>query len=188
MPSVVVSSSLSARYAELRQTPSDINEHLPTFVALCEQLDARKVVELGTRSGVSTIAWLYGLEARGHLWSVDLDPAPPLFADDHPGWTFIRGDDLDPGVYTRLPGDVDIVFVDTSHAYDQTLRELNLYRWLVRPGGRIVLHDTALPRPEGVSGPSFPVRRAIDAFCTGEGLRWTDNPACNGLGIIEVRR
>lgn len=183
--SVPDTETLAARYEKACRTPSDIYEHLPTFVALVAELQATAVVELGTRTGVSTIAWLYALEGRGRLWSVDLDVRPDIGNYDH--WTYIRGDDLDPDVYTQLPGSVDIVFVDTSHAYLQTLRELGLYRWLVRPGGRIVLHDTELAAPELVGRqPPFPVKKAIVEWCAAEGLTWTNDERCFGLGQIEI--
>lgn len=180
-----MSDVLELRYQEACATPSDIHQHLPTFVALVEELQATTVVELGTRTGVSTIAWLYALEGRGRLWSVDLDTQPEIGAYDH--WTFIQGDDLDPEVFGALPGGADIVFIDTSHAYLQTLRELALYRWLVRPGGRIVLHDTELYQPELVGPqPPFPVKKAITEWCAQEGLTWTNHEHCFGLGMIEI--
>ena len=98
--------TLEERYNSALATPSDIFEHLPTFVALVEELDATKVIELGTRTGVSTVAWLYALHGRGHLWSVDLDPKPDI--GDYPHWSFVQGDDLAPDIYGNLPGDVDI--------------------------------------------------------------------------------
>lgn len=178
---------LADAYAECCRVPSDIYQHLPRFVELVEQLDATNVIELGTRSGVSTIAWLYALEGRGHLTSVDLDAPPPLGEFDH--WTFIQGDDTDEKVIDQLYGlgPADILFIDTSHHYTHTLAELDIYRDLVRPGGRIVMHDTQLRRPEGSpSRPLFPVRTAIVEFTAEHGLRWTDNPICNGLGEIEI--
>lgn len=177
---------LSVRYEYLCETPSDIYQHLPTFVSLVERLNASHVVELGTRTGVSTIAWLWGLQATGgRLTSVDIDPRPDI---GHWGrWTFIQGDDLDPDVYSRLDP-ADIVFIDTSHIYEHTLSELHLYRWLVKPGGVIVCHDTELPHPIGAPPkPVYPVRTAIEQFCAETGLTWTNDPRCWGLGIIEVR-
>lgn len=180
-----MSSVLAMRYEQARDTPSDIHLHLPTFVALVEELDAKTVVELGTRSGVSTVAWLYALEGRGQLISVDIDPAPEIGAYDH--WTFIQGDDCSLDVWEQVRDlSADIVFIDTSHDYVQTLRELNLYRWVVRPGGRIVLHDTELPHPEGVIGPAFPVKKAIDEFCRENGLEWENHTECWGLGIVQI--
>lgn len=177
--------NLEDAYKQACVTPSDIYQHLPMMVALVGQLDARKVIELGTRGAVSTIAWLYGLaQTEGKLWSVDIDPAPAL-PYDH--WKFVQGDDLDPNVFRELPDSADIVFIDTSHAYQHTLAELNLYRWKVRPGGRIVLHDTELEQPYGLRRqPPFPVRRAVEEFCAAEGFAWQNYTNCNGLGIITV--
>jgi predicted O-methyltransferase YrrM len=174
--------SIADDYKRLCETPSDIYEHLPLFVSLCETLDARTVIELGTRSGVSTVAWLHGLPEDGRLYSVDLDPAPTI---DDERWTFIQGDDLSTEVVEQLPV-ADIVFIDTCHEYEWTLSELNLYRWCVRPGGRIVLHDTELMRPLGVVGPPYPVKRAVMEFtcAVGWNVRWHRN--CWGLAIIEV--
>lgn len=177
-------SNLGEKYDRACATPSDIYLHLPTFVALCESLDAKTVIELGTRGGVSTIAWLYGLERTdGHLYSVDIDPAPEL---THRRWTFLQGNDLDPQIVKQLP-DAEIVFIDTSHDYQQTFAELNVYRWKVKPGGRIVLHDTELAHPYGVATlPRYPVKTAVEEFCNEQGFTWTNHPECFGLGIITL--
>lgn len=176
--------SLAAEYERLCREPSDIGHFLPTLVALVHELNAQHVIELGVRSGVSTIAWLYALETTGgRLTSVDIDPPPP--PPDHPQWRFIQGDDCDPALYGQLEP-ADIVFVDTSHHLEHTRRELSLYKWLVRPGGRIICHDTELAWPEGAprrDGP-FPVRQAIDEFCRVESREWTNDARWPGLGII----
>lgn len=176
---------LELRYQDAAATPSDIYLHLPTFVATVEELDAQVVIELGTRTGVSTVAWLHALESTGgHLWSVDIDAQPDIGTYDH--WTFLRGDDCAETIYSRLPSRADIVFIDTSHAYEHTRMELSLYLWLVRPGGKILLHDTELAHPENTTGAPFPVRRAIEDFCAAEGLTWSNDPQCFGLGCIQI--
>jgi len=79
------------------------------------------------------------------------------------------------------------VFIDTSHWYEQTLAELNLYRAKVRPGGRIVLHDTELPQPLfGPPLPRYPVKTAVEEFCQQERLTWQNHPNCFGLGVISI--
>lgn len=177
--------NLAVSYQHACTTPSDIFEHCPVFVDLVRQLEAQTVIELGTRGGVSTIAWLYGLtETDGHLWSVDIDPAPEF---EHDRWTFIQGDDLSRSVLDQLPDNADIVFIDTSHTYEDTLAELNVYLWKVRAGGKIVLHDTELRRPFGIPDQKpFPVRRAVDLFCAEEALPVEFLANCNGLGIISI--
>ena len=177
---------LAAEYQRLCNTPSDIYLHLPRLRALVEVLDAKTVIELGTRSGVSTIAWLYALsQTGGHLWSVDIDEAPRHI---HLGWSFIQGDDMDPVVFDRLPAQADIVFIDTSHHYQHTLDELRSYVRKVRPGGVIVCHDTELDHPEGApaTDPPFPVKRAIEQFIAETGHEWRNVTECWGLGIIQV--
>ena len=185
MTTAPVIESLARRYELARTTPSDINEHLPTFVSLCEELSAQRVIELGTRSGVSSVGWLHGLaQTGGRLWSVDLDPAPDL-PFEH--WTFLQGNDLDPKIVNKLPDSADVVFVDTSHSYEQTLAELLVYRYKVRPGGVMVLHDTELRQPFGLKRqPDFPVKVAIGEFCREEGLSWKNHINNNGLGIIAI--
>ncbi len=176
--------NLADEYGRLCRTPSDINEHLPTFVALVQRLNAKHVIELGTRSGVSTTAWLHGLsKTGGRLTSVDIDEAPDIAT--HDDWTFLQGDDCDPDITVQLDP-ADIVFIDTSHTYLQTVAELYLYRWLVKPGGLMVLHDTELAHPQDAPiRPAYPVKTAIEEFIADTGYEWTNHRNNNGLGIIE---
>lgn len=178
--------SLAEDYERLCRTPSDIYQHLPTLVEMVHELHASHVIELGTRTGVSTVAFLHALRAtEGRLTSVDIDERPDI--GEHERWEFVQGDDLDPDVVEQLD-EADIVFIDTSHLYEQTRRELNTYRWLVRPGGLMVLHDTELFRPETaqVGEPPFPVRKAIDEFIAETGFAFKNFTGCNGLGVIQI--
>lgn len=177
--------TLAQQYHASLRTPSDISAQLPIIVQTCLDLNAQTVVELGTRGGVSTVGLLYAMEETdGHLWSVDIDPAPEL---THDRWTFLHGSDLDPKIVARLPSDADVIFIDTSHLYEQTLAELNTYVWRVRSGGRILLHDTELRRPESAPAfPPYPVKRAVTEFCAAERLDYQLHPTWPGLGVINV--
>lgn len=178
--------TLAERYEQASTTQSDIWLHLPRIVDLVAAVNAQHVIELGTRTGVSTIAWLHGLEKTGgRLTSVDIDPKPPI--GEHDRWEFIQGDDTDPDVIAQL-APADIVFIDTSHHYQHTVTELNIYRWLLKPGGLIVCHDTELPAPDGAPAgdPVFPVKKAIQRFVRENGFDWFNYPDCWGLGIIKA--
>lgn len=179
--------NLAEEYERQCATPSDIYLHLPRFVDLVQATGATSVLELGTRTGVSTIAWLHALNGVGHLTSVDIDGCPPIGEHEH--WTFIQGDDEDPAIIRQVAATApDIVFLDTSHHYQHTRRELAIYRWVVKPGGIIVCHDTELPHPEGSppGDPVYPVKRAIEEFVADNGFEWINVPECWGLGIIKV--
>jgi len=178
--------SLAAEYNRLRVTPSDIYQHLPRMVELVQQTNAQHVIELGTRTGVSTVAWLHGLDATGgRLTSIDIDAKPAI--GEHERWEFMQGDDMAADVFAACDM-ADIVFIDTSHHYLHTLAELRLWSAKVRPGGWIVCHDTELLAPEGMPAddPLFPVKRAIERFCAERNLEWANVPECNGLGLIKV--
>jgi cephalosporin hydroxylase len=143
---------------------------------------------------VSTAAFLAGAEkVDGHVWSVDIAPpgVPPWWAETG-RWTLTVGDDIDPAVADAQPVEVDVLFIDTSHTFDQTLAELRLYVPRVRAGGRVLLHDTELDGPDrgyirpGGTDVQFPVARALDAFCQEAGLSWQNTPGSYGLGTIDM--
>lgn len=140
----MIAQSLSETYQRLLHQPSDIQAHLPRFVDLVVQLDAQRVAELGVRGGVSTIAWLEGLRRTGgHLWGIDVQPAAPF---EHSQLTFISGDDCDPAVIARVPDDLDLVFIDSSHLATHTRREVELWSPKVAEGGCLAFHDVDVER------------------------------------------
>lgn len=192
---------LAQRYEMLCREPSDVFEHLPTFVRTVEELNATKVIELGTRYAVSTVAWLYALERTGgHLWAVDcsfpvaapgsdvnlVDPQGPLGVV--PWFTFVLGMDDWPAVLDALPTEVDAIFVDTQHTYEQTKLELELYFPRVRSGGRMLFHDTSLLETGNATTPQppYPVRTALVEFCNECGLEYKIEDHCSGLGTLYV--
>lgn len=134
----------------------DCVPHYPTLIRLASE--AQTVIEWGVRGGVSTWALLDGLPGDGHLVSVDIDACvvPPRVSGDS-RWTFLVGDDLDPVIQAQLPSDPDLIFIDTSHTYGQTVAEL-AYALGLAPR-RIALHDYELEA----------VRRAVDEFCVANG-------------------
>lgn len=166
---------------------SDIGAHLPRLFELASTPFV-KVIELGVRSGDSTSAFLAAAEANGgEVWSVDVvQPNVPESWSELPFWYLTMGDDLE--VSDRLPDNVDIVFIDTSHTFEQTKAELELYWGKVKPGGRIVLHDTELERPDAspVSDPDFPVMVAVREFCQKMGFSVEWVTGCYGLGVVSV--
>jgi cephalosporin hydroxylase len=187
--------NLADEYHRRCEETSDINEHLPTlFDAVMAVPHTPVVLELGTRTGNSTAAFLHALQVRkcGLLTSVDLDmPQVPGEWYQLDQWQFHRADDTDwtmPGSLALRPGSIDVLFVDTSHTYEHTLAELVMYMPLVAPGGTALFHDTQI-----VSDVCH-VARALDEYCAdkddiwhaGTQLTWTEDPKNNGLGMIVV--
>ncbi len=156
---------------------SDIQGHLGYLYAAACKYDT--IIELGVRYGHSTAALLAGIEStKGHLWSVDNDSTCefPEEWKESPLWTFIFGNDLDPAVYSILPQEIDMLFIDTSHTYLQTLHELCQYAPRVKKGGIIACHDTT----------DRAVTDALNSYCISEKLSWTCYPHSYGLGVIHL--
>lgn len=171
-------------YRHLCTRPSDINEHLEYMHDLCVLRDATQVVELGVRTGVSTVAFLAAMDVTdGQVWSCDIaHPQVPESVANHPRWTCVVDDDL--WMVNEAP-ECDVLFIDTSHDYQHTLDELRLYAPKVRDGGVILLHDTQLQHPDGVSGPDFPVRvAALEWHAANPGWVWTEFTHNHGLGVL----
>lgn len=181
---------------------SDVQEYMPFFYETAKQYPNVRVLELGVRAGNSTLAFLAAAEAAGgHVISVDLDRVTDdirgmLPWRNIPGWTFVQGNDMDPDLYSKLPGETDILFIDTSHEYQHTLDELYAYMPRVAPGGIALFHDVNLyMNKDGTEISSTvphhgetvpPVTRALDEYCRETGLSWEYMPGVYGLGCIRV--
>lgn len=150
----------------------DMAPHYPTLTRYARE--AQTVVEFGVRGGVSTWALLDGLPEDGRLYSVDIaDCVVPRRVSEDPRWTFIAGDDMDPKVQARLPDHANLVFIDTSHEYEHTVREIELA--LTFDPARIIFHDYVMP----------PVQRAVDEFLARDGWHLVANEMPFGLATVE---
>lgn len=155
------------------------------FTAAC-QYQRPNIAEFGVRTGESTRAFLAAAEYMdGHVFSFDVNgPQTPAWWAQSPRWTFQLGDSQQ----VILPVNIDVLFIDTSHAYEATVVELrNLVR-CVRPGGVVLMHDTLIADPPGSEGPmvASDVARALDDFCGETGHKWRERGGYYGLGQIRI--
>ena len=174
---------------------------------------ASRIVQLGTCAGYSALllGWmLRRMNAKHGLFSLDLDPAS---CEMSRRWIARGGledfveiaerNSLDPQsplvarVYLR--GDPELVIIDSSHEYQATLAELDLWYAALAPGGLLVLHDVShfaaefdVTRQGGVGRAFTEWRKAhpeVESFCLNGNSRSMDLPrplykdAC-GVGLI----
>ena len=154
---------------------SDIQEHLLTLYDLVLEINAKVVVELG--AGRSTYVFIAAVNATGgQFYSIDVVPGRlALEPRHHP----ITGDSLE--VVKTWDQDIDLLFIDTLHTYEQTRGELDTWSQFVRRGGIIAMHDT-----DGVAG-AFPgCRTALDEFLVKhkEEYNAVHYSNCNGLSVL----
>lgn len=187
---------LEENYNNYCRQGSDINEHLPTLKKYSSECDV--VIEAGVRWVVSTWGLLAGLPKK--IISVDVEH-PDIFLGEG-GFERIQniarvnGVKLEFRLNSTIPNhhlretldisndNVDLLFIDTLHSYNQLTKELELHSQYVNK--YIILHDTTEfeTRDEG-GGPGL--WKAIEEFVEKNKNwkikeRFTNN---NGLTVLE---
>ena len=168
------------------ETPSDINEHLPTLKQYTEECD--HVTEMGVRWLVSTFAFMMGKPKK--MISIDIDPIENwgVKNEDLTQLAFDNGIDFEFVLSSTLEMEIeetDLLFLDTDHTYAQVKGELTLHGNKARK--YIIFHDTTSFEFHGMNGDTIGLWPAIEEFLA-ENLHWkihrryTNN---NGLTILK---
>jgi hypothetical protein len=155
-----MSDQIEQQYKHNCQTPSDINEHLPTLYRL--SMGCEHVTEFGVRYGASTSAFLYAATRKGGPTFVAYDIVeeaniPWMFDTarrEGADATFIKGDTLKININST-----DLLFIDTNHTYEHLTEEL--YRHASKVKRFMVFHDTI---SHGVGRPNTEQRGLLSAI------------------------
>jgi hypothetical protein len=165
------------RTAADRRDHPNINVYLPRL----EEAAKGNVLEMGSRDGVSTDAFLKGVEKRGgFVWSVDCDEAWKDAWTGHPQWKFVHAfsTEQEKIFAAGVPKDLDVVFLDTEHSYELTQKELVLWAPKLKPDGVLMIHDTK----------EFPeLRRAAEEYAAEHGMAMEFLEEATGLGILRPK-
>lgn len=202
--------TIAQLYAHHSNTPSDINEHLPTLFAYAQKCE--RILELGVRGCVSSWAFAKGLLENGmdqkYLFCNDLTPcniSTLVEQCEHNAITVEHKWCSD--LKLELEKDsFDLVFIDTFHVYGQLKRELQKFGDISKK--YIIMHDTdvdgvrgealrcgfniqhmcnitGFPREEIVTG----LQPAIDEFLTENPNKWSvDQVFTNNNGLTILKR
>ncbi len=152
----VVKGNISTEIDELvnysNRSLTDISSHLPTIVYEVMIENPKLIVELGVRGGESTQAFLTASKlTESRLLSVDIDDCSNVVSD--PNWLFHKGDDIilakqfkSYAKKNKIPSEIDILFIDTSHTYDHTLEEMKFWFPYLSTKAKVIFHDTNSPK------------------------------------------
>jgi predicted O-methyltransferase YrrM len=120
----------------------DSDKHILTLFGIAIGSGAKNILELGVRSGVTTLPLLMAAQANGgKLTSVDINPTKfesPV--DLAANWSFVQSDAIE-FLQTTQNVPYDLVFIDDWHAYAHVKKELELLDSMVTPKSIILLHD-----------------------------------------------
>lgn len=176
--------SIAASVNSVNADDDDISDHLPILSMLITEFKLKKIVELGTRSGNSSLTLLAAAKSiGGKVLSMDIQPcelarervASAALKDC---WTFWQADDLKVPD-SEIPEPIDLLFIDTWHTYNQLTAELKKYAPKLRQGSWIAIHDYV----------SFPgMTRAVRDFVASRpgSARFYPFANQNGLAVIRI--
>lgn len=160
-----------------------------SYLAACAKIRPFTILELGTGgdSAHSTGIFLYWLdnpdnrdnELNMRLVSVDRHPLSHVWLRyrQYDFWHFIQGDSitvmkaLNRGDIKELPAIYDLIFIDSSHTYPHTLRELEQATCMTNS---ILLDDTTVKD----------VKKSLDEFLI-ENKDWLKIDLAHGVTLIE---
>ena len=115
------------------------------------------IVELGTRGGESTKAVLAAASySQATVLSIDVDDCGyvDLPEDFQKNWHFVQSDDVIFGQdhfidWCKSNGtkpEIDVLFIDSSHLYEHTKQEIDIWFKYIAEDGIVIFHDTNMAR------------------------------------------
>ena len=171
---------------QLYQTPSDINEHIPTLIKYGQECE--HITEMGVRGICST--WAFLASSPKKLISYDLEDPIKWGGNINDVYDtaniynlcfqFIKADVLKIEIE-----ETDFLFLDTWHVYEQVKAELELHSSKVKK--YIGFHDIVSWGEKGETDGHKGINYAIDEFLNNN-LNWRIKEKFlnnNGLLIIE---
>ncbi len=157
-----------------------------SIAALITMTDSRKILEVGTHVGYTTLHILRALVGKLGAKITSIDPRPafdaPFFArftecEMVNGWS--------PQIFESMHGQVfDAVFVDSDHSLEHTQLEWAALQPITRKGTIFFFHDVPEWRtPANRTAP--PVRTWLESLVTDGTLRGLCLPSCEQLDCRE---
>ncbi|MEK7158176.1 MAG: class I SAM-dependent methyltransferase [Patescibacteria group bacterium] len=131
---------------------SDLSDHLENLFVLAMEQRPRLIVELGVRGGESTLVFDHVARiCHSKIVSVDLEDCTDI--TNFSNWTFVQKDDVqfgrEFGEWCRehnTDSKIDLLFLDTSHFFEHTLKEIEAWFPWLSDRGIVCFHDTNMRR------------------------------------------
>lgn len=163
---------------------------------LLHDLKPELTVEIGTYKGF--MAALLSLATTGKTISIDVVDHGRDFGKRHGrNLEMILADATQEIATQAIDRPIDFLFIDDGHFYDQIVKEFQIWKPMVRPGGWICFHDInplANIGPHGVQPPEIQVPRfwkeltgdKIEIIAVGNEGNYRGHLPHGGLGILRL--
>jgi cephalosporin hydroxylase len=107
------------------------------------------LIETGTHMGGASLYYanVFDLEQHGRVLTVDIEDFPGR--SKHPRIRFFQGSSTSPEIVAQIrsdirPGERVMVVLDSYHAKEHVLKEIESYKDLICPGNYLIVEDTHL--------------------------------------------
>ncbi len=159
---------IASPYPDPRFPPSPYYRFLKL---LAQEMKARLSVELGVSGGGGSLYLAMGSEkVIGVDFAWDHDENIAHIETHYPNFRFMYGDSVKhaPCIFEQF-GEIDILFIDTTHTYEQTMAEYQAYKPFMSNNSVICLDDLFRPgmREAWEAMPESKLR--LDSLHIGEG-------------------
>lgn len=167
---------------------TDMNYYILHLYNIPVQINAKTIVELG--QGQSTYALCAAAnKTQGEFYSFDMGPNGHLrlypegegILEQEPRYHFEMIKSQEAGRKWNKP--IDFLLHDTSHRYEETKEELELWPKWIRKRGVYVMHDTGHEAGDGMG-----CRKALDEWYLKNMDNWTivhlQDPKIVGMSIL----
>lgn len=152
-------------------TRTDISDYLTTIFLESLNRKPTLIVELGVRGGESTFVFerLAKLISSKFV-SVDITDCSTL--SSYKDWLFVQKDDLEFAnkfksycVQHGFEPNIDVLFIDTSHLFEHTVKEIESWFPFLSKGAKVFFHDTNMKyvyfRKDGSMGIAWNNKRGV---------------------------
>jgi cephalosporin hydroxylase len=136
---------------EHSSTKTDISDHLMTIFLETMAVHPGLIVELGVRGG-SGSTFVFEKVARicgSTLIGVDIQDCSAVSSFED--WIFVKSDDVDFAKsfnawceQRHIRAQIDALFIDTSHLFDHTVKEIEYWFPFLSGNSKVFFHDTNL--------------------------------------------
>ena len=172
---------------QLHQTPTDINEHIPTLLKYGQECD--HITEMGVRGILST--WAFLAAAPKKLISYDLEDPSTWGGSINDVYETAESYDLDfefikANVLEIEIEETDFLFLDTWHVYEQVRDELKLHSPKVKK--YIGFHDIVSWGEFGETSGHKGINYAIDEFLENNSEWKIKEKFLNNNGLLIIER
>jgi len=127
---------------------SDISSHMVRIFIETVKAKPKLIIELGTKRGCSTYALSQAaIVTNANLISVDIKDCSK--SSEWENWVFVQMDDI---VFSKqfvtwckqrkINPVIDVLFIDTSHTYDHTKKEIAAFFPYLSKNAKVIFHDT----------------------------------------------